>query len=447
MFQEHQLHERLIKALRLLKFETPTPVQQATLPDALAAKDVLVTAQTGSGKTAAFLMPILDRLLNTKAASYEARALILTPTRELALQVQQHLEDLAQFTFIKGDTVCGGEEFKPQAARLRKNPEILIATPGRLIDHLDRGTIDLSAIEVLVLDEADRMIDMGFEEDVTRIIDNCPTTRQTLLFSATLSQGNMPKFIKGCLSQPVVHQLNSHREVHGKIIHQIIPATDDDLKDKQLVSLLHKENYDKAIVFTNTIVQASRLNGYVRRFGIRAGILHGDLTQEQRKHVVNLVMTGTLKILIATDVAARGIDIKGVDMVINRDMPRSGDDYIHRTGRTGRAGEQGRAISLISPTEWNLMASIERYLKTKFEKRQIKGLEGSYSGPKKLKSSGKAAGPKKKKVSKKDAASNLKKTASKRTAGNKNNSDKKRAPISTAPVIIDDGNAPFTRKR
>jgi len=437
VFQEHQLHDRLLKALSALNFDTPTPVQEATLSDTLAGRDVLVTAETGSGKTAAFLVPLLDRLLTSKAPGYEARALILTPTRELALQVLNHLEQLAQFTFIKGDTVCGGEEFKPQAARLRKNPDILIATPGRLIDHLDKGTIDLSDIEVLILDEADRMIDMGFEEDVTRIINSCPSDRHSMLFSATLAHDKMPAFIKTTLTDPAVHQLNSHREVHQKISHQVITATDGDLKDKQLISLLHKEPFEKAIVFTNTIVEAARLNGYVRRFGIRAGVIHGDLTQEQRKHVINLLQTGTLKILIATDVAARGIDIKGVDLVINRDMPRNGDDYIHRTGRTGRAGTQGRAVSLINPSEWNLMAGIERYLKAKFEMRKIPGLEGSYTGPKKLKSSGKAAGSKKKKTDKKLAAK----------AGKKAPRDKKKVKKRTAPVIIDDGMAPFSRKK
>jgi len=437
VFQEHQLHDRLLKALSALKFDTPTPVQEATLNDTLAGRDVLVTAETGSGKTAAFLVPLLDRLLSVKAPRHEARALILTPTRELAIQVLNHLEQLAQFTFIKGDTVCGGEEFKPQAARLRKNPDILIATPGRLIDHLDKGTIDLSAIEVLILDEADRMIDMGFEEDVTRIISSCPEQRHSMLFSATLAHGKMPAFIKKSLSDPAVHQLNSHREVHQKISHQVITATDGELKDKQLISLLHKEPFEKAIVFTNTIVEAARLNGYVRRFGIRAGVIHGDLTQEQRKHVINLLKTGTLKILIATDVAARGIDIKGIDLVINRDMPRSGDDYIHRTGRTGRAGTQGRAISLINPFEWNLMAGIERYLKTKFEMRTIKGLEGSYLGPKKVKTSGKAAGSKKKKIDKKLATK----------SGKKAPRDKKKVKKRSAPVIIDDGMAPFTRKK
>ncbi|EPJ46327.1 MAG: ATP-dependent DEAD/DEAH box helicase [Osedax symbiont Rs1] len=440
MFHEHQLHDRLMKALHALNFNTPTNVQLATLADALAGEDVLVTAETGSGKTAAFLIPLLDRLLTVKPPGHEARALILTPTRELAQQVNKHLELLAQFTFIKGDTVCGGEEFKPQAARLRKNPDILIATPGRLIDHLDKGTIDLSDIEVLILDEADRMVDMGFEDDVKRIIDTCPTERQTMLFSATLSKNEIPKFAIDCLDNPKIHELNSHREVHHKITHQIITATDSNLKDKQLISLLHKEKYEKVIVFTNTIVEASRLNGYVRRFGLRAGILHGDLTQEQRKHVVNLLQSGKLSILIATDVAARGIDIKGIELVINRDMPRSGDDYIHRTGRTGRAGLAGKAISLIDPTEWNLMASIERYLKTKFEKRQIQGLEGSYTGPKKLKSSGKATGSKKKKTAKKQLSKPAQKAA-------KAKKSKPKTKQSSKPSMIDDGMAPLTRKR
>jgi superfamily II DNA/RNA helicase len=442
VFHEYQLHERLVKAITALNFTTPTPVQQTTLNDSLAGTDLLVTAPTGSGKTAAFLIPLLDRLLNTKAPGYEARALILTPTRELAIQVQAQLTALAQFTFIKGDTVCGGEEFKPQAARLRKNPDILIATPGRLIDHLDKGTIDLSDIEVLILDEADRMLDMGFSEDVTRIINTCPTERQSMLFSATLSAQEIPSSMKDSLNDPAVHELSSHREVHSKISHEVITATDEALKEKQLISLLQKESYEKAIVFTNTIVEAARLNGRVRHFGIRAGVLHGDLTQEQRKHIVNLLKNGTLKILIATDVAARGIDIKGIDLVINKDMPRSGDDYIHRTGRTGRAGAEGKAISLVCPTEWNLMASIERYLKTTFEKRQIKGLEGSYLGPKKLKSSGKAAGPKKKKVPKTPAA---KKAAAKKASKVKKTTSTKKP--KAKPIIIDDGNAPFMRKK
>lgn len=435
MFYDHHIHERILKALRKLNFDTPTPVQAATLSDSLDGSDLLVTAQTGSGKTAAFLIPMLDKLINEKPSGYEARALILTPTRELAQQVSKHLEQLAQFTFIKGDTVCGGEEFKPQAARLRKNPEILIATPGRLLEHLDKKTIDLSFIEVLVLDEADRMLDMGFQEDVLRIIQSCPPSRQTLLFSATLSQSDMSSIVNASLSNPITHELSSHREVHGNITHQIIPAANDELKDKQLVWLLKNEPFTKAIVFANTIAQATRLNGFVRHYDIRAGVLHGDLTQEQRKHAINLLQIGKIQILVATDVAARGIDIKGIELIINRDMPRSGDDYIHRTGRTGRAGEEGKAVSLITPTEWNLMASIERYLKADFQKRQIKGLEGSYNGPKKLKSSGKAAGSKKKKIAKKANAKAVKKPVKKIT--------KKRS----APKIIDDGMMPLKKKK
>lgn len=435
VFDQYLLHERILKALNKIEFHQPTPVQQQTLPDSLEGKDLLVTAQTGSGKTAAFLLPLLDKLLTNKPLGPDARALILTPTRELAQQVMQHLEALAQFTFLKADTICGGEEFKPQAARLRKNPEILIATPGRLIEHLDKKSIDLSDIEVLVLDEADRMLDMGFQEDVLRIIHACPDDRQSLLFSATLAQELMSSVVEATLNDPIEHVLNSHREVHAEIKHQIIPSADDELKDKHLTWLLKNERYDKAIVFTNTIAQATRLNGFVRQFGIRAGVLHGDLTQEQRKHVVNLLKNGTLSILVATDVAARGIDIKGVELIINRDMPRSGDDYIHRTGRTGRAGTVGTAISLITPTQWNLMASIERYLKASFEKRQIKGLEGSYNGPKKLKASGKAAGTKKRKQTKKTALKPGKKAL------------KKPQKRPSAPKVIDDGMQPLKRKR
>ena len=438
MFTDFSLDTRLLKALDALSFSTPTEVQKATIPEALAGKDLLVTAETGSGKTAAFALPILNAMLDNPAPQSGARALILTPTRELAQQVMNHISDLSQFNFMKADTVCGGETFKPQAARLRKNPEILVATPGRLIDHLDRKTISLDDIEFLILDEADRMLDMGFQEDVERICNTCPQSRQTMLFSATLAHTGMRSVITTSLKDPVSIKLSSHREVHSSIRQQVILSNDASLKDKQLVWLLKNDRFEKAIVFTNTIINATRLNGYLRYNDIRAGVIHGNLTQEQRNHAMSLLASGKINVLVATDVVARGIDVKGIDLVINVEMSRSGDDHTHRVGRTGRAGEQGVAISLIGPTEWNLMSSIERYLKTQFEKRVIKGLEGRYAGPKKLKSSGKAAGSKKKKLDKKAAQSKPKSKTDKKKPAPRSGEQKNRAVL--------DGFAPLKRK-
>lgn len=439
MFDTLALHERLLKALAENDYHQPTEVQSQAIPAALEGRDLLVTAQTGSGKTAAYLLPLLQRLLDQPSPKSSARALVLVPTRELATQVEQNLAQLAQFTFLKGDTVCGGETFKPQAARLRKNPEVLIATPGRMLEHLDKQTLTLDDIELLVLDEADRMLDMGFQEDVMRIANSCPANRQSLLFSATLSKQGMGAVIETALNDPKTLALHSHREAHSAITHQIIPSADEALKDRQLVWLLQRESYTKAIVFTNTIAQAIRLSGVLSNQQIRAGILHGDLTQEQRQQAMQQFKAGRNNVLIATDVAARGLDVKEIELVINRDMARSGDDYIHRTGRTARAGEEGLAISLILPTEWNLMSSIERYLKARFEKRQIKGLEGSYSGPKKLKASGKAAGTKKKKTDKKALGKDKKRKPSVKKPARKGAPKRPSGPV-------DDGMAPLKRR-
>ena len=439
MFTDFSLDERLLKALDSLAFKTPTDVQQAAIPAALAGKDLLVTARTGSGKTAAFVLPMLQRLAAQPAPNSGTRALILTPTRELAQQVLSQVEQLGQFTFIKADIVCGGEPFKPQAARLRKNPEILIGTPGRLIEHLDKQSLDFNDVEFLVLDEADRMLDMGFQADVERIATSCPKQRQTLLFSATLASQGLDSVITASLQAPETIRLDDHRQAHSAITQQIITANDNPLKDKQLVWLLKNEPYTKAIVFTNTKVNANRLNGYLRYHDLRAGVIQGDLTQEQRNHVMSLLRNGKVNVLVATDVAARGLDIAGIELVINYDMARSGDDHTHRVGRTGRADQSGLAISLIAPNEWNLMSSIERYLKTQFERRKIKGLEGSYAGPKKLKASGKAAGTKKKKDKKTTNAARKKPAATKKPA-------RKPTTGSAPSKPIDSGFAPLKRK-
>jgi ATP-dependent RNA helicase RhlE len=426
VFTSFNLHERLLKAIEHLGFTEPTAVQQVAIPPAMLGADLRVIAQTGSGKTAAFVLPMLHTLLQDAKPRTATRALILLPTRELALQTLQQVELLAQFTFIKAALITGGEDFKRQTSAIRKNPDILIGTPGRLLEHQRGKNLDFSDLEILVLDEADRMLDMGFREEVQELINTCNKDRQTLLFSAT-SSGVLFELAKEVMREPKVLRLNPVSELNSKTTQQIITADDVKHKERLLLWLLANETYDKAIVFTNTRDQADRLGGVLITAN-KAGtskakvyVLHGEKDQKDRKQAISRLNQGHINVLIATDVAARGLDIEGMDMVINFDMPRKGDDYVHRIGRTGRAGNEGLAISLIGPHEWNLMSSIERYLKQNFEKRVIKELKGTYNGPKKLKSSGKAAGSKKKKTDKKsdDKKSTVRKDAGKKPVARK----------------------------
>jgi ATP-dependent RNA helicase SrmB len=399
LFTDFNLHERLLKGLEALSFSTPTDVQTAAMPPALAGQDLYVIAQTGSGKTAAFVLPILQRLLLDESKVRAPRALILSPTRELARQILGAIQDLGRFTFLKAELITGGEDFKVQAAKMRKNPDIIVATPGRTLEHLAAGAnIDLSQVQVLVLDEADRMLDMGFSDDVLKIVGACPEVRQTMLFSATKGSAGLQRVAQDALRDPAWLEVNSVKDDTPAIRQQVIAADDVPHKEALLKWLLANEVTGKTIVFTNTRVAADRLNGVLRQNNeLRVYVLHGEKDQKERKAALERFSQGGSGVLVATDVAARGLDISELDLVINFDMPRSGDDYLHRVGRTGRAGAQGMAISLVAPHEWNLMSSVERYLKRTFERRTIKELEGSYKGPRKVKASGKPVGAKKKK--------------------------------------------------
>lgn len=402
MFTELALHDRLLKALAELSFDQPTAVQSAAIPPAIAGEDLYVIAQTGSGKTAAYVLPILHRLMNDDSQPLAPRALILSPTRELAQQIHKDIQALARFTFLKAELVVGGEGFKVQAARLRKNPDIVVATPGRALEQLKASGLDLSCVQTLVIDEADRMLDMGFSEDVLTIASACPEQRQTMLFSATTGSAGLKHIIKQVLREPRWLELDSAREDTPAIRQQVIPVDDNTHREALLKWLLLNEGAGKAIVFTNTRAMADRLGGVLRSVkGLRVHVLHGEKDQKDRKQAIERFKQGGDGVLVATDVAARGLDIRELDLVINFDMPRSGDDYLHRVGRTGRAGAEGVAISLVSAHEWNLMSSIERYLRRHFERRIIKELAGSFRGPKKVKASGKPVGPKKKKDDKK----------------------------------------------
>jgi superfamily II DNA/RNA helicase len=314
-----------------------------------------------------------------------------------------NIEKLAQFTFLKATCVIGGEDFKKQIVALRKNPDIVVGTPGRLLEHLTAKSLVLDDLEILVLDEADRMLEMGFRDEVLQLVEACNADRQTLLFSAT-SNGALFDLAKTVLREPQFLRLNVVSELNTQTRQQIIPADDAKHKEKMALWLLSNETYKKAIVFTNTRNQADRLGGVLiaaHQAGTSTAkvyVLHGDKDQKDRKQAIARLNQGRINVLIATDVASRGLDIEGMDLVINFDMPRKGDDYVHRIGRTGRADNAGLAISLITASEWNLMVSIERYLKQRFERRTIKELKGSFNGPKKLKASGKAVGSKKKKA-------------------------------------------------
>ena len=436
MFSQFALHERLLKAVAALNFVEPTPVQAAAIPLALQGRDLRVTAKTGSGKTAAFMLPVLNRLVDLKQSRVEIRALVLLPTRELAQQTLKEVERFAQFTYIKAGMITGGEDFKEQAAMLRKVPDILVGTPGRMLEHLNAGNLHLEHVQAVVLDEADRMLDMGFSEDVERLCNECANREQTLLFSATTGGAGLRDMIGKVLKDPEHLMLNTVSQLNDGTRQQIITADHNQHKEQIVQWLLANETYQKAIIFTNTRVMADRIYGHLVAKDIKAFVLHGDKDQKDRKLAIERLKQGGAKVLVATDVAARGLDVDGLDLVINFDMPRSGDEYVHRIGRTGRAGNDGLAISLICHGDWNLMSSIERYLKQSFERRTIKEVKGTYTGPKKVKASGKAAGVKKKKTDKKTD----KKVVAKRKPTAK--------PKPNAPSLVSqDGMAPLKKRK
>lgn len=401
MFSDLFLHDELSITLDEQGFREMTPVQEAAIPLAMEGKDLLVSAETGSGKTVAFLLPILNHLLSEHRKNVSTRALILTPTRELARQVLKHCNNLIARCGLTADVITGGADYMFQERVFRRNPEIIVATPGRLLELVEQETADLSDLEFLVLDEADRMLDMGFSKEVLSIASACRPACQTLLFSATLKHAGIKRVAATILNDPEELVVNTHKEQHSTIKQQIILADDNAHKQKLLHWLLSNEASEKVVVFTNTREQAHALGVFLKEKEHVVEVLHGELPQLDRNKIMDRVRRGHSRVLVATDVAARGLDVDGVDLVINFDMARTGDVHVHRSGRTGRAGREGVAVSLIMHTEWNLMASIERYLNQRFERRKIKELAGSYQGPKKLKASGRAAGSKKKKQKKK----------------------------------------------
>ncbi|MDF2182276.1 DEAD/DEAH box helicase [Neptuniibacter sp. CAU 1671] len=397
MFPEITLHPQLESNLNTLGFTEATEVQQQAIPLLLEGQDLLVHAPTGTGKTAAYLIPAIQSMQGTKSPVRQPRALILVPVRELADQIQTQFARLSEGLGLNAVSIVGGEDFKVQEKQLAQ-VDLVIATPGRLVPHLENGSLELDSLDLLVLDEADRMLETGFKEGLEQIIAAAPAIRQTLLISATLPT-TVRSLAADILIDPQWIRVGQSRAIAEGIEQFILLSDDPAHKDKQLCWLLQNESYEKAVVFSNSKTQAKRLDGLLRYHKFKAALLHGDVQQKGRFATIEGFRKGTTKVLVTTDLASRGLDVEGIDLVINLEMPKKGDVYLHRVGRTGRAGKTGQAISLIEPAEWNLMSSIERYLKTRFQRKWIKELAGFYKGPKKVKASGKAASSKKKKTS------------------------------------------------
>jgi ATP-dependent RNA helicase RhlE len=371
-FASFQLAPELLRALDEQGYVEPTPIQREAIPEGLAGRDVVGSAQTGTGKTAAFLLPILQRLQHGERGTL--RALVLVPTRELAEQVLQSARNYGKHCGVKAVAVYGGVSIGMQTRALGNRVDIVVATPGRLLDHMGRGHIDSSNIEVLVLDEADRMLDMGFAHDVSRILGTLPTKRQTLLFSATIS-ADVDRLARRALKNHAAVEIGQRAAAADGVEH-ILVAVDRSEKRHALARLLGELPEDgRALVFTRTKLGADRLAGQLRSDGIQVAALHGDKIQSIRNKTLDGFRTGRIRILVATDVAARGIDVDNIVMVVNYDVPADPEIYVHRVGRTARAGAQGVALTLMSPDEWLLMYDVEKLMGRTFPRDVVPGFE------------------------------------------------------------------------
>ena len=355
-FSTLKLHPSLHKGIKELGFTRPTPIQADAIPPAMAGHDVLACAMTGSGKTAAFLLPILHKLIDRPRGT--TRALVLTPTRELAAQILEDLNDLAVHTPISAASVFGGVGMGPQEHAFRSGVDVMIATPGRLLDHFRQPYAKLGGLEYLVLDEADRMLDMGFLPDIRRVLRHIPAKRQTLFFSATMPQ-EILKLTQEMLKQPVT--INMERKSAPAIgITQAVYPVPQELKAVLLVELLKRGELREALVFTRTKHRANRLQAHLVKHGIKAERIHGNRSQAQRTEALAGFKGGKYRVLVATDIAARGIDIEALGHVVNFDVPMASDDYIHRVGRTARAEATGDAFTFVAPEEEGELRQIER---------------------------------------------------------------------------------------
>lgn len=374
-FTQLQLNADISKAIAACGYTTPTPIQQLSIPDILAGKDLVASAQTGTGKTAAFTLPVLHRLTLSPSTG-KPRVLILTPTRELAAQVTKAAAQYGKFMRFKITSLVGGMPYRQQLRELSQPLDIVVATPGRLLDHMQNRKVNLSNVEMLVLDEADRMLDMGFIDDVKAIAKAIPATRQTLLFSATVDD-KLSSVVRQLLKNPVRIDV-SPEKMSPALIKQELYVTDNiQHKNRLLQHFLDNENIFKGIIFSATKINADQLANRLIDQGYAAAALHGDLKQNVRNRTVEELRRGKIQFLVATDIAARGIDISDVTHVINYDLPKFAEDYVHRIGRTGRAGKSGVAISFVSPVDARHLQKIERYTGQKIQIESIVGLEAT----------------------------------------------------------------------
>ncbi len=377
-FATLNLNPSILKAIAETGYTEPTPIQGQAIPEIIAGHDLMASAQTGSGKTAAFILPALNRLATpSKMPGKGPRVLVLTPTRELAQQVCDAATKYGKHMRFKIISILGGMPYPVQNRLLSSHVDILVATPGRLIDHLERGRIDFSRLEMLILDEADRMLDMGFIDDVERIAAATPETRQTLLFSATL-EGVIGNLASRLLKTPKRITVSAAKDKHENIEQRMMFADDVAHKNKMLSHLLTDTEVNQALVFTATKRDADGLADQLSAQGHSVAALHGDMSQRERNRTLLNLRNGNLRILVATDVAARGLDVRGISHVINFDLPKFAEDYVHRIGRTGRGGSSGIAISFASNRDAQLLKRIERYIEQSIKMHTIEGLEPKY---------------------------------------------------------------------
>jgi superfamily II DNA/RNA helicase len=377
-FENLNLNPSILKAIAESGYTEATPIQAQAIPEIMAGNDLMASAQTGSGKTAAFILPALHRLATPSALPGKGpRVLVLTPTRELAQQVCDAATKYGKNMRFKIISILGGMPYPVQNRMLSGQVDILVATPGRLIDHLERGRIDFSRLEMLILDEADRMLDMGFVDDVERIAAATPNTRQTLLFSATLD-GVVGNLASRLLKTPKRISVSAAKDKHENIEQRMMFADDVAHKNKMLSHLLTDTEVNQAIVFTATKRDADSLADQLSAQGHSVAALHGDMSQRERNRTLLNMRNGSVRILVATDVAARGLDVRGVSHVINFDLPKFAEDYVHRIGRTGRGGSSGIAISFASNRDAQMLKRIERYTEQTIKMHTIEGLEPKY---------------------------------------------------------------------
>ena len=379
LFENLGLRPELLKAITTRGYKTATPIQAQSIPKILAGHDILAGAQTGTGKTAAFALPLLQILSNKQNQGHRPRALILTPTRELAAQVLEFIKDYGKDLTLRSTAIFGGVNIRPQKAKLRNGIDILVATPGRLMDHVSQKTLDLSRIELLVLDEADRMLDMGFINDIRKIIRLMPPKRQNLLFSATYSH-EIKKLADKILNQPELIEVAT-RNATVDTIDQVIHPVSRARKRQLLSTLIQKENWKQVLVFTRTKYGADKLTKYLISAKITAIAIHGNKNQGARTRALADFKRGTVRVLVATDIAARGLDINLLPHVVNYELPEVAENYVHRIGRTGRAGANGKAISLVSPEEQKALYGIHKLLRHKIPVEIIKGFETNSQSP------------------------------------------------------------------